>query len=227
MISPVAIVFDLDWTLYDADSFYNQAWSRVCARVSSESGVDSRLLSQALEGVWKTEGPSCPDLFDRWLRHVDLPQEPWVQVAVEVLHGEWPLALSPYAGVPRLLGGFSDVSMGLLTEGRARTQRRKVEALGLERFFDAILVSEEVGASKRTGRPYQEMCHRLGVAPTQTFSIGDRFDSDIAPASALGAATCLVRQGPFALSHSRELADWYVEEITVLAPVVHDWLARI
>ena len=218
-----AIVFDLDWTLYDADTFYDAAWRRVAAHVAGATGQPADVLTNLLVHVWKQQGPSCPDLFDRWTERAALPAQPWVQTAIDVLHGDWRVGLAPYPGVIALLRGLSDVSLGLLTEGRTATQRRKLDALGLDSFFDSIVVSEEIGTRKSTGKPYAEICRRLGVEPRQTLSVGDRFDSDVVPPAALGAMTCLVRQGPFAARPAPRGADWQIDHVAALRPIVRQW----
>jgi putative hydrolase of the HAD superfamily len=216
-----AIVFDLDWTLYDADRFYLEAWNRVACEVASRTRRDAGELCAALVHVWRAHGPADRQLFDRWLQAVELPAQPWVQVARDVLHAEWAPRIEPHACAVALLRGLKPrFRLGLLTEGNTATQERKLRALALRPHFDAVHIT----ASKRDGLAYRQICHDLAVDPSCTLAVGDRVETDLEPARGCGAATCLVRQGPFGarqpLPHA---ADWNVETLEVLLPVVAAW----
>ena len=42
----------------------------------------------------------------------------------------------------------NNIPMGIITDGRSRTQRNKLEALGIINYFDDIIISEEFGSEK-------------------------------------------------------------------------------
>lgn len=46
------------------------------------------------------------------------------------------------------------VPMGLITDGRSITQRNKLKALGIEHYFQDIIISEEFGSEKPDERNY-------------------------------------------------------------------------
>jgi putative hydrolase of the HAD superfamily len=46
------------------------------------------------------------------------------------------------------------VKMGIITDGRSITQRNKLKALGIERYFSDIIISEEFGSGKPNGNNY-------------------------------------------------------------------------
>lgn len=71
--------------------------------------------------------------------------------------------------------------MAMITDGRSITQRNKIRALGLERFFDSslILISEETGAEKTSPRPFDIITRRIGaVSAGHIFYIGDNPKKD-------------------------------------------------
>jgi putative hydrolase of the HAD superfamily len=82
------------------------------------------------------------------------------------------------------------VRIGLLTNGAAALQREKIEASGLGLFFDAAVVSGEIG----TGKPEPEIFHhllgRLGVEASAALMVGNSLARDIVGGKRAGLATC-------------------------------------
>ncbi|MCJ7450204.1 MAG: HAD family hydrolase [Candidatus Nanohaloarchaeota archaeon QJJ-9] len=69
-----------------------------------------------------------------------------------------------------------DVQMVLLTLGDEEIQRRKIRALGLEKYFDEIKIMEEKSAEE-----YKEVLDDLGVEPEEVVHAGDSMRHDIIP----------------------------------------------
>ena len=82
------------------------------------------------------------------------------------------------------------VRIGLLTNGAASLQREKIESSGLGMFFDAAVVSGEIG----TGKPEPEIFHhllgRLGAAPAESLMVGNSLSRDILGGKRAGLRTC-------------------------------------
>ena len=64
--------------------------------------------------------------------------------------------------------------------------RRQLEAHGLFRQGDTLLVSSDVGADKHSGGLYRELARRLGVRPRDIIHAGDNPHSDVRAARAAG-----------------------------------------
>lgn len=75
-----------------------------------------------------------------------------------------------------LQGAFK---LGLVTNGSPDLQREKVAASGLERYFDVVIVSGEVGAGKPDARPFLLALEELGVSPAQAVMVGDSLERDV------------------------------------------------
>jgi len=76
--------------------------------------------------------------------------------------------------------------LGLLTNGASDLQREKLAGSGLAGWFDAILVSGDIGLGKPDARIYEAMLSRLGTAAHETVMIGNSLHSDIQGAQAAG-----------------------------------------
>ena len=110
--------------------------------------------------------------------------------------------------------------LGLVTNGLTTVQRAKVARLGLDRWFDPIVISDEVGLAKPDPAIFDltfdelDRIHGTRDRRSQTVMIGDSLTSDMAGARAAGIATCWFnpagadRPGEVDLTHEcRSLVD--------------------
>ena len=78
------------------------------------------------------------------------------------------------------------VFIGLMTDGRSITQRNKIKALGLDDFFDQIIVSEEFGSEKPNAKNYQAF---MTGSDTNYVFIADNPSKDFVTANKLSWLT--------------------------------------
>jgi putative hydrolase of the HAD superfamily len=99
---------------------------------------------------------------------------------------------------PALAGGVvaglaalraAGVPLGIITNGGADSQRRKLQFTGLDRLVDFVLISEEFGAAKPDRSIFVAMCSALGIDASASWFIGDHPVFDIWGASQVGFRT--------------------------------------
>ena len=78
-----------------------------------------------------------------------------------------------------------------------RTVREVVRRDGLDGFFRAFHISEEVGVSKPNPAIFELALREAGCKPEEAVMVGDRIDFDVEPARALGFHTVRIKWGPF------------------------------
>ena len=76
--------------------------------------------------------------------------------------------------------------LGLLTNGVPNLQLRKIAETGLGKYFDAVVVSGDLGIGKPDKRIFEWMLSRLHVRPDSAMMIGDSLKSDVAGAQSAG-----------------------------------------
>jgi HAD superfamily hydrolase (TIGR01549 family) len=76
--------------------------------------------------------------------------------------------------------------LGLVTNGPTDLQRVKLAASGLDRFFDVVVVSGQLGHGKPSPEPFWRALDELAVAPQQALMVGDSESRDVAGARAAG-----------------------------------------
>jgi phosphoglycolate phosphatase-like HAD superfamily hydrolase len=126
------VVFDLDGTLYDDETYLRAADRAIAAHLAATYGWPEADVMAALDAVLATTGRH--EFLTHLVARLDLPAAPDAVVAecLEVLRTVRPaLALYPWAGdlLRRLAAGGA--TLAVLTNGNRRQQVNKVDLLGL------------------------------------------------------------------------------------------------
>jgi putative hydrolase of the HAD superfamily len=82
-----------------------------------------------------------------------------------------------------VLGG---AALGVISNGDAEQQRRKLQTLGLTERLRHVVISSEVGAAKPAPAIFHAACARAGTLPAQTLYVGDQLRGDVVAASGAG-----------------------------------------
>ena len=80
-------------------------------------------------------------------------------------------------------GGYK---LAVITNGDSIGARNVIAACGLEDYFDAIVISEEVGIEKPAREIFEAALDRLKVKAENTIMVGNRIDADIVGANRIG-----------------------------------------
>ncbi len=181
-----AVGFDLDGTLFDDRQYVRQGLDAAAAELAHREGVD---LREAFHAAY-FDRDVRDRTFDVVLAEYGIDTD-LVPALVEAYHGaEGPLSPDPDAEtVLSTLG--EEYRLGVLTGGR--NGRSKLERLGLAASVDAVLVTPELGCSKRDVEAFERLFEALETAPEEAVYVGDRPDLDVARPNELGAWTVQVR----------------------------------
>jgi 2-haloacid dehalogenase len=192
------LLFDADGTLFD----YDQAEAAALQGALQAAGV--RVDVCTLEAyrrinlqIWRA--------FERGMVTAEaLRVERFAQLFTEV---DIPLDPEPFSGVylqhlarqSRLLDGAHETlealrgiyRLALITNGLQDVQRPRLAGSALRDHFEAVIISEEVGAAKPDTAIFTAAFQRMGNPPkSQVLMIGDSLTSDIRGANAYGIDAC-------------------------------------
>lgn len=97
-----------------------------------------------------------------------------------------------YDGTCEVLDELSrQASLALITNGLSEVQRARIRRLGLDEFFEAIVISAEVGAAKPGTEIFDITFEALESPDRETaLMVGDNLSSDIQGGINYGIATC-------------------------------------
>ena len=186
------IAFDADDTLWDCQSWFDEAERRCCellspwvtAREVSEGLVQTERKNLALTG-YGTKAFTL-SLVENAVR-VSRGQITG-DVVMELLMLGQQLLQFPTTPLPEVEDTLQELSrlrhyrLVVFTKGELMDQEGKLRRSGLEQYFSHV---ETV--SNKTEQEYRQLCENLGVAPEETLMVGNSFRSDIAPALTAGA----------------------------------------
>lgn len=83
------------------------------------------------------------------------------------------------------------VKMGIITNGLKEAQRPRIKLLGIEHFFDVIVVSDEIGVSKPSKAYFDYALELCGLPERhRVLIVGDSLKSDIKGGISSGLPTC-------------------------------------
>ncbi|WP_010479289.1 HAD family hydrolase [Thermococcus zilligii] len=107
----------------------------------------------------------------------------------------------------------------LITDSSSEWQRKKLKMLGIEGFFDDVIISGETGYSKLTPHNFKLAVSKFG--DDEVYVVGDRDETDMAGAKAIGAVGILVRRGYFKGRPSKN-ADYAVHDLFEALEVIRN-----
>jgi HAD superfamily hydrolase (TIGR01509 family) len=197
--APVAVLFDLDDTLFPQVAWLDGAWVAV-ADEAARWGIDRVALLDALRAT-AAQGSAAGRIIDRALEAVGGAPAAPVDRLVSAFRAHRPATLDPYPGVREALAALRAVSLlGVVTDGEVAIQAAKLVALGLDAAFDVVVVSDSLGRVFRKPHraPFLLALERLDAAARDAVFVGDCPAKDMAGACGVGMRTIRVRTGEYA-----------------------------
>lgn len=197
------VFFDIDGTLFD-----DEAAQR--AGVAAFYRAHRADLDHAEDGFWPVWNAAAEEYFDRYLagefsfrgqrrqRLRKLFGREIPAAEADALYEEYyacyrenwrlfPEAQACFESFPR---------RGIISNGDSKSQREKLETVGLAGRFEPVLVSGDIGVHKPDARVFKEACRLARVAPGDCVYVGDRLETDALGAKNAGMTGVWVnRQG--------------------------------
>ena len=181
MTSPHIVVFDLDGTLIDSAPDIHAAANVMLREIGREALDLPRIVSFIGNGV--------PKLVERCLDATGGRDEAGFRAALAIFRRAYDADAAtltrPYPGVPEMLEalGGAGFSMGICTNKPEAPARAILEALGLARWFGAVIGGDTLPVTKPDPAPLREAVVRLGGG--RAVYVGDS-ETDEATAKAAG-----------------------------------------
>lgn len=179
-----AVIFDLDNTLADRKYAFLKHSEKCADDFLADSDLKEKFIARLVEldcngyrpknEVYNTVSEEFPlnctpkEIMDSWNPNAGrfIRPEPYAEEILKYLSEKYTLAL--------------------LTNGSSRTQNIKLDRVGLRKYFDAVIISEETGTAKPDPEIFLMICRRIVTAPENCVYIGDSFENDIIGASSAG-----------------------------------------
>jgi len=196
-----AVFFDVDNTLYDTATQVESA-RRNAVKAMIEAGleVSEKTALSRLNRIVRKHGPNYRLHYDRLMESFSMKPNPRIVSAGLVAYANAKSAyIVPYPEtVPTLIElAKMGLKLGIVSEGVPVKQWEKLIRLGLQHFFEVVVISESTRPGKQP-ELFLEACSKVGCMPRECVMVGDRIDRDIAGAAEAGLVTVQVMAGKYA-----------------------------
>ena len=187
------MVFDLDDTLYLERDYVRSGYRAVAEQLRESLGRDEPFEDWLWQRFLSGESRGAFDAMSEHFR-LGLSAER-IAGLVDVYRRHRP-SIRPLEGVAALLKELRPrVRLGLLSDGFLPAQRLKLEALGIERYFEQVLFAEQLGrgAWKPATTGFEVLADRLGLPHDCLAYVADNPSKDFVAANRLGWRTIQFR----------------------------------
>lgn len=183
-----AAVFDLDGTLLNRDAtlkkFINdqhQRLHKILGHINQEQYLSRFIELDKYGYVWKDK------VYQQLITEFGITGMSWQQLLDDYL-AHFPAHCVPF---PKLIPMLEElkrngIRIGMITNGYTAFQSSNIRALGIEPYFDAILISEKEELRKPDKRIFERAMDRLGSKASEAIFVGDHPLSDVEGSATAG-----------------------------------------
>ena len=236
MTPPRALFLDLDETLLDRR--YPVAIVRTCEQLARlHPQLSAARLREANSVVWNAYWPEVEgrwilgsvdgaavsrEAWRRALRACGVADECVVERAARIYRRESRGAYRLFDDVDAFIASARarDVPLALVTNGARDSQRDKLSALGIEHWFEAVVISGEIGVGKPDPGIFELALDRLSAGRDGVWHVGDSLAADVAGAQAAGLTAVWLNRDGIARKPRDPEPDLEISSLSELAPAL-------
>lgn len=178
------ILLDLD------DTLYNYSYAHTNALKAAITAEDQAAFAEARKqtGINLKKTASSHNRLLYFQKMLELQgKSPFKAFAIyEKYWGTFLENMRFYPGAIDFLEKVKHLPIALITDLTAHIQYRKIKKLGLEKYINALVTSEEIGIEKPAPQMFKAGLHKLNLNPQEVCMIGDNYEKDILGAGQLG-----------------------------------------
>ena len=219
------ILFDADETLYSFNSFHGLKAMLAPYGIdfNQEDYAAFQAINQPLWVAYQNNEITAEDIQKR--RFAKLSEQIGVEPLMlnQMLMSEMALVSKPLEGVEAMLEAlYGKVKMGIITNGFTGVQQRRLENTKTEKYFDIVVVSEQIGVAKPDRQVFEYAFSLMDCEDkTRILMVGDTLTSDVLGGNNAGIDTCW-------FNHANKPNDttirptYEIHQIGELLPIIFD-----
>lgn len=173
------IIFDLDDTLISEKSYIESGYNYISKIVSSKYGIDQQYISNLLFKLFRK---SSKNVFNRLYDKLGIPYtQEIIMKLVEQYRNHAPNIVFYDDVLPCLeVLKKKGIKTGVITDGYAYSQWRKLEAVQAYNYFDKIIVTDDLGRDywKPNPKSFEIMKETFNVQYEEIFYVADNPKKD-------------------------------------------------
>ncbi len=205
MKTPRAILVDLDDTLLDSTASATRGWRTTAEAFAGEIGQKSDAIDKALldarawfwaDPVRHAEGrldlfKARADIVDRAFQSLGVADYELARRFAQTYTRQRISSMRLFPGALDTLEYWcsQDIKLALITNGKAETQRAKVQRFGLAPYFEGVFIEGEIGFGKPDLRVYEAALNACGLSladAAQAWCVGDHLEWEVKTPQTLG-----------------------------------------
>ncbi|TCJ03843.1 HAD family hydrolase [Cytobacillus praedii] len=130
----------------------------------------------------------------------------------------------PFPNLINMLESLKDRSilLGIITNGKGKFQMDNIKALGIENYFDTILISEREGIKKPNPEIFKRALSKLDAAAYESMYVGDHPENDVLGSKKFGMSA--VWKKDIYWGHAE--ADFVINDLMDLLKIVESQKGR-
>lgn len=183
-----AVIFDLDGTLLNRDASLQKFIENQYDRLNKEFHhvIKEKYVSRFIEldcrgYVWKDK------VYQQMVEEFNITSISWEELLGDYI-SEFHQSCIPFPNLIDMLEALkrNSIQLGLITNGKGSFQLNNIRALGIESYFETILISEWEGMKKPNPKIFMRALKRLNLKPEESIYVGDHPENDIRGAENAG-----------------------------------------
>lgn len=195
MLNYKAVIFDLDDTLYLELDYVKSGYRAVSNYLTKHLNKKS---DEIYDVLLKLFIESKTNVFNRYLKEIGLEDTQIIIECISVYRNHLP-NITLDENVEILLEWLQSQGylLGIITDGRPEGQWNKIESLGIKKYMNCIVVTDELGGiefRKPSIIPYNIMVKELEISATDAIYVGDNPSKDFISANILGMSTIMLKR---------------------------------
>lgn len=183
-----AVLFDLDGTLLDRDEsvkrFIDSQYDRLnrfVGHIQRQTYIERFIELDQRGYVWKDR------VYQQLIKEFEIDGISWQELLQDYIE-EFKNHCVPFPNLLMTLEQLNalNLRLGIITNGRGQFQLDNIKALGIEQYFDTILISEWEGLKKPDPEIFKKALKQLNVFPSQSIFVGDHPENDVTASQNVG-----------------------------------------
>ncbi|MEG0383111.1 MAG: HAD family hydrolase [Solibacillus sp.] len=214
-----AVIFDLDGTLLNRDEsmkkFIDYQYERLnkwLAHIPKEKYI-SRFIELDNRGyVWKDK------VYQQLTEELEITGITWDDLLQDYIN-QFQYHCVPFPNLVSMLEELrsNNFILGMITNGFGQFQMDNIRALGIESYFETILVSEWEGLKKPDPQIFKKALNQLHVTPSESIFVGDHPENDVKAAKNVGMKSIWKKD----FQWDNVDADFVVDDLAELFSIIH------
>lgn len=186
------IVFDLDDTLYFEKDYVKSGYRIISKYLNQKYGLNEKVIYKEMLFLFYK---SPKNIFNRILDKYNISySNEDIQNMITLYRNHKPkIKLSKDVRKTLVFLLKKDYRLGIITDGFKEAQRKKIQVLQLEKYFEKIIVTDELGENREYWKPHEKsyilMKEYFNVEFNEMIYIGDNISKDFIAPIKLGILT--------------------------------------